>query len=163
MRHGGYLVSDAHMRSAVVIEMYVTPDYIPCVFYAIKVPLPVDAFHFDNAVYTFGNRIVRRLVILCHADGNAMRLEKRHILVATILHSTVGVVYQSCEAFTPFHFNSLPYGLPQCVNGGRHPQGIGKHPSHDFMGIGIGNQVQVADIPICQWDISDIADSQLVG
>ena len=87
MRHSRYFIPDTHMRSAMVIEMYVASYDISC--------MPenrgwlLSAF---NPVDTFRNGIVGGFVVFRHTDGNAMFLKKCHVWVATVLYATVRVM-----------------------------------------------------------------------
>lgn len=74
MRHGRHLISDAHVRSIVIVEMNVPADDITGVFNVIEMPLAVDTFNLYNTVGPLGYGVVRRVIVLGHADGDAMRL-----------------------------------------------------------------------------------------
>ena len=89
MRHSRYFVPDAHMRSAMVIEMYVAAYYISCVPDVIEPASGMATFRLNNAVDTFCNGIVGGFVVFRHTDGNAMFLKKCHVWVATVLYATV--------------------------------------------------------------------------
>ena len=45
MHHGRHLISDAHMRAMIVVEMNVPADDITGVFNVIEMPLAVDTFN----------------------------------------------------------------------------------------------------------------------
>ncbi len=97
MRHGRYLISDAHMRAMIVIEMNVSADDIAGMFNVIEMPLAVDTFNLYNTVGPLGYGVVRRVIVLGHADGDVMSLQHGHIIVTAILHATVGVMDQSIK------------------------------------------------------------------
>ena len=73
MRHGRHLISDAHMRAIVIVEMNVPADDITGVFNVIEIPLAVDTFSLYNTVGPLGYGVVRRVIVPGHADGDAMR------------------------------------------------------------------------------------------
>ena len=92
MRLGRNFVTDAHVRPEVVVEMDVTAYYVAGMFQALKMFLAVNPFLLDDAVHPLGDGIVRRLVVLRHADGYVMLLKHGYIIVATILNPTVGMM-----------------------------------------------------------------------
>ncbi len=163
MHNSGYLISQTHVRPAMVIEMYISPDEIPCMPDVIELVLPIDTFHLDDSVDALRNGIVGRFVVFRHADGDAVLLEKLHVSVTTILNAPVGVVYQTGEILAPRHFNGLLYSLLQGVDGTGSAQGIGQHPPDYLVGVGIRNQMQITDIAIGQGDIGNVADPKPVG
>lgn len=63
MCHGRDLISDAHVRPAMVVEIYIALDCISGLLHVIEQTLSVDTFRLDDAVDTFSNGIVRRNVI----------------------------------------------------------------------------------------------------
>lgn len=74
-----YFVPDAHMRSAVIVEVDITPYALLCLPNVIE-PVPaIDTFRLDNPVGTFCDSIVRRLIVLRHADCDVMFLEGLHL------------------------------------------------------------------------------------
>lgn len=89
MRHSRYFIPDTHMRSAMVIEMYVASYDISCMPDVVEPASRMAAFRLNNPVDTFRNGIVGGFVVFRHTDGNAMFLKKCHIWVATVLYATV--------------------------------------------------------------------------
>ena len=85
MRHSRNFVPDAHMRPAIVIEMYVATYCISCVPDVIETASRMATFRLNNSVDTFRNGIVGGFVVFRHTDGNAMFLKKCHVWVATCL------------------------------------------------------------------------------
>ena len=118
VRHCGYLVSDAHVWSAVVVEVDKAAYDLTGMFPGVELTLAIDTFFLDYAIDALCDGIVRGLVVFRHADGNAMPPKALHVRVATILHATVRVVYQALQIFTPCHLNGLVYGLPQRLKRG---------------------------------------------
>ena len=95
MHHCRYLVTDAHVRSAVVIEMNESTDYVPCMLQTIEGLSGIDGFGLDYTIGTFCDGIVCRVVIFSHAYLDFMCLEHPYIVVTTILHTTVRVMYKA--------------------------------------------------------------------
>lgn len=117
MRLGRNFVTDAHVRTGVVVEMDVTTYHVAGLFHALKMFLAVNPFLLDDAVHPLGNGIVRRLVVFRHADGYMMLLKHRYIIVATILHAAVGMMDQAFQGVSSFRCVSLFYGLLQSLQG----------------------------------------------
>ena len=92
MCQGRHLVPDAHVRPPVVIEMYVSSYHIPCVLQAVEGFPGIDTLSFYYTVCPFCNGVVGRIGVFGHADADMVLAERFHILVATVLHSTVRVV-----------------------------------------------------------------------
>ena len=86
--HSRHLISDAHVRTEVVVEMDVTTYYIAGMFHALKMFLAVDLFLLDDSVHPLGNGIVRRTVVFGHADGYVVFLQHGDVIVTAILHAT---------------------------------------------------------------------------
>ena len=102
MRHSRYFIPDTHMRSAMVIEMYVASYDISCMPDVVEPASRMAAFRLNNPVDTFRNGIVGGFVVFRHTDGNAMFLKKCHVWVATVLYATVRVMYQARKISLPF-------------------------------------------------------------
>ena len=83
MYHRRYLITDAHMRSSIIIKMDESTDYFLCMVYTMERLSWINSFALDDTVYTFCYGVVRWLVIL------------GYIFIATLLHSTVRMMYQS--------------------------------------------------------------------
>ena len=141
MRYRRYLIPDAHVRSVVIVEVYVTSYHIFGMSDIIELPFPVDTLYLYNPIYTFRYGIVGRLVVFCHANRDVVLLKKFHVRIAAILYAAVRVMYQSGELFVAGHLDCLFYRLPQCGHGGGSTQGISQFPTYDFVGIGIGYQM----------------------
>lgn len=99
MRHSRYLVSDAHMWPAVVVEMDESSDYVPCVFQTVEGLHRVDGFGLDYTIGTLCDGVVRRVIVLGHADLDFMFLECSHIVVTAELYATVRVMYQPFQGY----------------------------------------------------------------
>ena len=68
MYERGDFVTDTHMWSVVVVEVDVSADDVPGMPDVVEVTLSVDTFALDCPVDPFGDGIVRRFVVLRHAD-----------------------------------------------------------------------------------------------
>ena len=163
MRHSRDLVPDAHVRAAVVVEVDVPADDMVCMFHVPETPLAVDTLHLYDAVGPLGYGVVRGVVVLGHADGDVMGLQHGHIVVAAILHATVGVVDQPLEAVASTHGHGLGDGLFQGLHGYGRAKAVGKHPAHYLVGVRVGYQVQVADAPVGQVYVGDVGHPYTVG
>ena len=85
MHYCRYLVTDAHVRSAVVVEMNESSDYIPCMLQAVESLSRIDGFRLDYTICTLCDGIVCRVVIFSHAYLDFMCLERLHIVVTTVV------------------------------------------------------------------------------
>ena len=128
-----------------------------------KLLLWIHAFYFQYPVEAFRYGVVRRLVILCHRNGYTMFLQHGNIGVAAVLYAAVRVVNEACEHVAAAHRRSLVYGHLQGLHADCCFQRVGKRPSDDFAGVGVGNQMQVADIAVSKGYIGDIGHPQLIG
>lgn len=149
------------MRAMIVIEMNVSADDITGMFNVIEMPLAVDTFNLYNSVGPLGYDVVRRVIVLCHADGDVMSLQHGHIIVTAILHTTVGVMDQSIKASASFHGNGLTDCLFQSLHGDGGTQRVGKHPTYNLVRVGVGYQMQVIHIPVDKVYISDVGHPYL--
>jgi hypothetical protein len=62
---------------------------------------PVSHSVFMNAVHAFRYGIVRRLVVLCHADGYMVLIQTFHIGIAAVLYASVGVMDKTVQIVFP--------------------------------------------------------------
>lgn len=85
------------MRSVVVIEVDELSNAESCLCNALETFLLVDNLRLDGAVHTFRNCVVRRFVVLCHADAYIMFLELVYVNVAAVLHASVRVMDKPTE------------------------------------------------------------------
>ena len=154
-----YLVTETHVRSPIVVEMYEPTDDIPGMFNVTERLSRIYFLRFDNAVDTFRHGIVRRFVVFGHADADMVFLEYGHIIVTAVLHSTVGVMYQFVQRYSTSLSNSH---LKRLYTNGC-TQGVGKYPSDYFVGVTIRNQMQVTYISSLQTDIGYVANPQFVS
>ena len=155
-------VTDTHVRPAVVVEADVSADDIPGMLDAVETPSGIDCTYLDNPVNALCNSIVRRFVILRHGDGDAVCPEHSHILIATILYTTVGVMDQACKHLAAGHCDSLVYGLAESLHRDGCTQCICEHPANDLAGIGIGDEMQIAHATIVECYIGNVCNPQLV-
>lgn len=162
MRHGGHLVSDAHVRTPVVVEVDVAFDDTVGVLEGTET-LPVDTFHLYYAVGSLCDGIVRRVIVLTHGDGDAVFPEHSHIVVTAVLHAPVGVVGQPFKDLTSAHVNGLVDSHLQSLHRDDGLERLGKCPAHDFVRVGIGDKVQIAHVASGQGDVGDVGHPELVG
>ena len=78
------LVTDAHMRTGVVIEMDETGYGLMCLLERWELLLWMDILCLYYTISTLRYRIVRRLVVLCHRDGNTMFFQHSYVCVTTV-------------------------------------------------------------------------------
>lgn len=74
MYESGDFVTDTHMWPVVVVEVDVSTDDLLVMPDILEVTLLVDMFALDYPVDPLGDSIVRRVVVLHHANGNLVRL-----------------------------------------------------------------------------------------
>ena len=120
----GCLVTDAHVRTTVVIEMDETRYRIPCLLKRWELLLWIDIFCLYYTIDTLRYRVVRGLVVLGHGDGDAVFLQHGHVCVATVLHTPVRVVDKPREALTAIHLHGLSHGHPQGLQADGSPQAV---------------------------------------
>ena len=143
-------VANAHVRTPAVVEVYEAGNDCPCLFYGWQLFPRIDAFCLQYAIDTFCNGIVRRLVVLCHGDCNAVAFQHAHICVTAILDTTVGVVDEACEALSSTHLYRLVYGHLQDLLADGCLQGVRHCPSDHLVGVGVSYQRRVQHRPDTQ-------------
>ena len=74
MYESGDFVTDTHMWSVAVVEMDVSTDDLLGMPDILEVALSVDTFALYYPVDPLGDGIVRRVVVLRHANVNLVRL-----------------------------------------------------------------------------------------
>ena len=156
------LVTDAHMRTRVVIEMDETGYGLLCLLKRLELLLWIDIFCLYYTIATFRYRVVRGLVVLGHGDGDAVFLQHSNVGIAAVLYTPVRVVDKPCETLVATHFHSLFHSHLQGLHTDGCLQTVGQYPAHNHVGVGIGDQMQVADITVCQGNIGDVSHPKLV-
>ena len=106
MHLGRHLVSDAAMGTLLVVETDEAGYAFTGILLALESVLAIDDFGLQYAVHTLGYGIVRWLVIFCHADSYSMFKKFFRISIATVLHTSVRVVYEVVELFLRGLFHS---------------------------------------------------------
>lgn len=114
-------------------------------------------FVFQDAVDPFGHGVFVRVAVLGHAQGHAMAFEYAHVLAGRVLQAPVGVVNQR-----PVRLGAGGQGLLQRGERTAHRQVRVQASPHDFVGIQVGNQAQVAPAAE-QSHVRDITDLELFG
>lgn len=131
----------AHVWPFVIVEVNDASNDTSCI---LKVLWPfhvIEPFFLYNAVDSFRNGIVCRLVVFSHAYGCLNLIKAGYVSVAAVLRATVGMMRQKRK----IHSCSLFYGH---IKGGKRMYGlkaVGKFPANNLMGVGIGYQVKVND------------------
>ena len=74
MYESGDFVTDTHMWPVAVVEVDVSTDDLLGMLDILEVTLSVDTFALDYSVDPLGDGIVRRVVVLRHANVNLVRL-----------------------------------------------------------------------------------------
>lgn len=90
----GRLHTVAHMRAPVVVEFHDAADELVCLPRSFRTLHAVEPLLLDDAVDALGDGIVRRAVVLRHADIDTQSVKASHILVAAVLNAAVRVVYE---------------------------------------------------------------------
>ena len=156
MHYGWYFVANAHVGAPVVVEVDVAFYHAVSMLKRVEAFLAVYTFHLYFPVDAFCDGIVSGIVVLAHGDGNLMFLEHGYVGIAAILHAAVGVVDELLEDFTAGHSHDLSDSHPQCLHGDGSLERPSQCPTNNLVGIGIGNQVQVAHVAASQSDIGDV-------
>ncbi len=90
------LVADAHMRTMIVVEINEAVNLLLGILNVFKAMLlTIDMLSLDSAVYTLGNGIIGRLIVLRHANLDTIFLQFFNIQVAAVLYATVRVMDES--------------------------------------------------------------------
>ena len=70
------LVADAHMRTMIVVEINEAVNLLLGILNVFKAMLlTIDMLSLDSAVYTLGNGIIGRLIVLRHANLDTIFLQ----------------------------------------------------------------------------------------
>ena len=113
MRFRWCLVANAHVRTLAVVELYETRNESPCIFKGRRLFPRIDALCLQYAIYTLCNGIVRRLIVLCHGDCNAVAFQHGHICITAILDTTIGMVDEVTRgteiSVNPFEMPLIPF------------------------------------------------------
>ena len=150
---------DAHVRAAVVVEIHDAANELARLPCALRTLHAIEPLLLDDAVDALGQGIVRGTVVLRHADADTQPAKARHIFIAAVLYAAVGVV----DERLPVGIGPrLRDGLFQCRLRVAGLEGFRERPPDDLAGVGIGDQVQVAD-SILRHDVRDVGHPQLVG
>ena len=88
------LVSNAHVRSAIVVEVNVSLDHLVGMLKGIEAS-SIDTFYLYFTINTFRNGVVCRVVILGHRNGYFIVLKFLYVGIATVLYATIGMMNKS--------------------------------------------------------------------
>lgn len=64
------LVANASMRSLLIVELDKLSNTLLCILDALEAMFSVDDLRLQNTIHTFCYGIVRRLIVLSHADSD---------------------------------------------------------------------------------------------
>ena len=104
---------------------------------ACRSGLHIDALGLYGGVHALCQGVVRRLVVLRHADGDTVFLKLSDVHVATVLHAAVGVVDEPLEVVLA----RLRYGHAERVQSEQGTERGGQPPAYYLARIGVGHQV----------------------
>ena len=102
MNHCRNLVTDTHVRSPVVIEMYEPTDDIPCMFDVSVRFSWIYPLRLDGTIDTFRQGIVRRFVVFGHADSDMVVVQQLDVIIACVLTATIRVMYECMRLYFPY-------------------------------------------------------------
>ncbi len=146
------------MRACVVVEADEAGYALQRVVIRLEAFLAVDDLGLENAVHTLCNGIVGGLVVLRHADPDAVPLQLVRIGIAAVLYASVGVVDEPFQLIGRRLRDGHPEGLQRVFR----LQRIREAPTHDLVRVGIRDEVQVA-AAIHEVDVRDVAHPEPVG
>ena len=86
------LHADAGVRAGFVVEGDKAGYALQCVLVRLEALLAVDDLSLEYAVHTLGYDVVGRLVVLRHADSDAVSFQFVRIGVTAVLHASVRVM-----------------------------------------------------------------------
>ena len=87
-------VSDTHVRTLFVVERDKPTYILSCILNALIQWLTIQLLRFDNTIYSFGDAVISRLVILRHTDTYIIVIKFVNVVITTILHASVRVMYE---------------------------------------------------------------------
>ena len=157
MSLSGSLHADAGVWAGVVIEGDEAGYTLQRILVRLEALLAVDHLRLEDAVYTLCNSIVCRLIVLRHANLNAVLFQFVRIGITAVLYASVRVMDESFQLICRSLRNGHPEGLERVFR----LQRLRQAPAHDLVRIGIRHQVQVAAI-VHQINVCNITDPELV-
>lgn len=132
------LHADAHVRTAGVVEVHELGNLALRVLQVLETAgLHIDALGLYGGVHALCQGVVRRLVVLRHADGDTVFLKLSDVHVATVLHAAVGMVDEPLEVVLA----RLRYGHAERVQSEQGTERGGQPPAYYLARIGVGHQV----------------------
>ena len=132
------LHADAHVRTAGVVEVHELGNLALRVLQVLETAgLHIDALGLYGGVHALCQGVVRRLVVLRHADGDTVFLKLSDEHVATVLHAAVGMVDEPLEVVLA----RLRYGHAERVQSEQGTERGGQPPAYYLARIGVGHQV----------------------
>ena len=158
MSLSGSLHADAGVWAGVVIEGDEAGYTLQCIWVRLEALLAVDDLGLEDAVHALRNSIVRGLVVLRHANLDAVLLQFVRIGITAVLYASVRVMDESFQLIC----RSLRDGHPESLQRMFRLQRLGQAPADDLVRIGICHQMQVTAV-VNQVDVRDVAYPELIG
>jgi len=140
-----------------VIEGNESGYALQCVLVRLKALLAVDYLRLEYAVHTLRYGVVGGLVVLRHADLDAVLLQFVRIGGTTVLYTSVRVMDEPFQLIS----RSLRDGHPESLQRVLCLQRLRQAPAYDLVRVGVRHQMQIAAV-VHQVDVRDVAHPQLV-
>ena len=141
----------------VIVELNDVCHQQSCFFKVMRTFHFIKPFLLDDAVHAFCYGIVRRLVVLRHADGGIDSSQMLYVLITAILYAAVGMMNQSVQSQICDFFDAHIQGC----HGIGGDKAVGQCPPDNLMGKRICQQMQINNSCICLY-IGDVSHPQLV-
>ena len=158
MSLSGSLHADAGVWAGVVIEGDEAGYALQCILVRLEALLAVDHLRLEDAVHTLCDSVVCGLVVLRHANLDAVLLQFVRIGITAVLYASVRVMDESFQLIGRGLRDGHAEGLERVLR----LQRLGQAPAHDLVRVGVRHQVQVAAV-VHQVDVRDVAHPKLVG
>ena len=141
----------------VIVELNDVCHQQSCFFKVMRTFHFIKPFLLDDAVHAFCYGIVRRLVVLRHADGGIDSSQMLYVLITAILYAAVGMMDQSVQPQICDIFDAHIQGC----HGVGGDKAVEQCPPDNLMGKRICQQMQIDNSRICLY-IGDVSHPQLV-
>ena len=148
----------ASVRPFGIVELNDVSHQSPRFFKVMGTFHLIKPFLLDDAIHALCYGIVRRLVVLRHADGGIDTLQMFYIQAAAVLYAAVRMMNQPLKPQIGDLFDAHIQG---CHGIGGY-KAVREDPSDDLMGKGISEQMKIDNSRI-RINISNVSHPQLVG
>ena len=138
----GRLHADAGVRTGIVVEGNEGGYALQCVLVRLEALLAVDDLRLEYAVHTLCYGVVSGLVVLRHANVDAILPEFVRIGVTALLYASVRVVDEPLQLIS----RSLRDGHPESLQRVLCLQRLRQAPAHDLVRVGVRHQIQIAAV-----------------